>query len=105
MSSPFSREQSLGELGDAAAQVAGLRAGVFADFAVGGSAVVGAGASHPLRPGQAEDEHAVSEQQVQELEEGGLRAAGARPAGGEGGADLARELAGLPQVAGGGPPP
>src|SRR3970282_360650 len=100
MSSPFSGEQPLGELGDAAAQVAGLRAVLFGHFAVGGGAVVGAGAAHPLRPGRADEEQAVGEEQVEELEEGGLRAAGARPAGGEGGADLAGELAGLPQVAG-----
>src|SRR4030067_681280 len=55
MSSPFSGEQSLRKLGDATAQVAGLRAVVVGHLAVGGGAVVGAGAAHALPPGRAED--------------------------------------------------
>ncbi len=42
----------------------------------------------------------MGEQQVEELKEGGLGAGGAGPAGGECGADLAGELARLPEVAG-----
>src|SRR3972149_5996707 len=52
---------------------------------------------HP--PGQADDGHAVGEEEVDELEKGGFSAAGARPAGGEAGAHPARQVAALPEVA------
>lgn len=53
-----------GELGDAAAEGLGLTAVDVADVAVGGGAVVGAGLAHVVGPGEADDEEAVREQQV-----------------------------------------
>ena len=57
----------MSEVCDAAAQLSRLGAVVLGDLAVGGGAVVGAGAAHPLGLGEAEDEHAVGEQEVEEL--------------------------------------
>lgn len=66
---------------------------------MGGGAVVGAGTAHALAPGEADDDHAVGEQEVEELEEGGFRASRAGEPGGEGAGGQAGQFAGLPEVA------
>ena len=66
---------------------------------MGGGAVVRAGDAHGVVPGEAGDDHAVGEEEVDELEEGGFDAARAGVAGGEGGASFSGEFARLPEVA------